>query len=187
MRKLLGWLCVLVWVVLCLRAGGAAEDQKKTAPAPKKAASGKKAKTSKKSGTKKAVAKTKTGAKAAPKTGSASKSAGKKASAKKTTASKSGKKAPVRTTWRNRQTAPTPERYKQIQDALVAKGFLNPEGASGTWGQSSADALKKFQAAQNIESTGKIDSLSLIALGLGPKHDAPAAPPKPPETPPQSP
>lgn len=186
MRKLLGWLCVLVWVVLCLRAGGAAEDQKKTAPAPKKAAAGKKAKTSKKSGTKKAVAKTKTGAKAAPKTGSASKSAGKKASAKKTTASKSGKKAPVRTTWRNRQTAPTPERYKQIQDALVAKGFLNPEGASGTWGQSSADALKKFQAAQNIESTGKINSLSLIALGLGPKRDTGGAV-KPPEAQPQAP
>lgn len=76
------------------------------------------------------------------------------------------------TTWRNRQMTPTPERYKQIQDALVAKGFLSGEDANGTWGSSSVDALKRFQAEQNIDSNGKINSLSLIALGLGPKHEA---------------
>lgn len=81
------------------------------------------------------------------------------------------------TTWRNRQLAPTPERYKEIQDALVAKGYLKPEDASGGWNQNSVDALKRFQGEQNIESTGKINSLSLIALGLGPKRDA--APAKP--------
>jgi hypothetical protein len=31
--------------------------------------------------------------------------------------------------------------------------------------------MKRFQAEQTLESTGRIDSLSLIALGLGPKHD----------------
>lgn len=31
--------------------------------------------------------------------------------------------------------------------------------------------MKRFQAEQTLDSTGKIDSLSLIALGLGPKHD----------------
>jgi hypothetical protein len=81
------------------------------------------------------------------------------------------KKAPA-TTWRNRQTAPTPERYKEIQDALVAKGYLKPEDSSAGWNQASVDALKRFQGEQNIESTGKINSLSLIALGLGPKRDA---------------
>ncbi|HUI53664.1 MAG TPA: peptidoglycan-binding domain-containing protein [Bryobacteraceae bacterium] len=88
-----------------------------------------------------------------------------------TAAARRGKKAPVRTTWRNRQTVPTPERYREIQNALVAKGYLAPEAANGAWDQASVDALKKFQAEQNIESTGKINSLSLIALGLGPKHD----------------
>jgi hypothetical protein len=174
MRKFLGWLSIFAWVALCLRIGGAVQDQKKTTP-PQKTTS----KTSKKSPGGKAVAKAKTRSKSVPKKVSASKSAGKKTS-------KSGKKAAPRTTWRNRQTTPSPQRYKQIQDALVAKGFLSPEDASGAWGQSSADALKKFQAAQNIESTGKIDSLSLIALGLGPKHDD-ANPAKPPETPPQAP
>ena len=103
----------------------------------------------------------------------------KKAPAKKAgVKGKSGKKTPVRTTtWRNRQLAPTPERYKEIQDALVAKGYLRPEDSGGGWNQTSADALKRFQGEQNIEASGKINSLSLIALGLGPKHDTPA--PKP--------
>ena len=78
---------------------------------------------------------------------------------------------------------PTPQRYKEIQDALAAKGYLKPEDANGTWNQASVDALKKFQAGQNLDSTGKINSLSLIALGLGPKRETP--PPKPPaEAPP---
>jgi hypothetical protein len=93
-----------------------------------------------------------------------------------TAAAQKGKKAPVlvrsTTTWRNRQTTPSQDRYKQIQDALVAKGYLSSEEANGNWGQSSADALKNFQAEQTLESTGKINSLSLIALGLGPKHDS---------------
>ncbi len=103
------------------------------------------------------------------------------AASKSAAAARRGKKAPTkRTTWRNRQMAPTPERYKQIQDALVSKGFLRPEDAKGVWNQASLDALKHFQAGQNLESTGKINSLSLIALGLGPRHE-PALPAKPPE------
>ena len=95
-------------------------------------------------------------------------------------------KAPVRraAAWRTRQMAPTPDRYKQIQEALATKGYLRPEDATGVWSQTSTDALKKFQAEQNIESSGKINSLSLIALGLGPKHDTAAV--KPPAPPPQS-
>jgi len=57
---------------------------------------------------------------------------------------------------------------------------MRPEDVQGTWGESSAEALKRFQADQNLEQTGKINSLSLIALGLGPKHDNPPAAPKPP-------
>jgi hypothetical protein len=113
------------------------------------------------------------------------------ASASKTTASSSrrgGKKAPVsRVTWRNRQLAPTPDRYKEIQSALAAKGYLKPEDANGSWNQASADALKRFQSEQNIESTGKINSLSLIALGLGPKHETPSVPTEAPPDPGQQP
>jgi hypothetical protein len=121
-----------------------------------------------------------------------------KAQASTTTASsrRGGKKAPVsrvtgrvtgRVTWRNRQLAPTPDRYKEIQNALAAKGYLKPEDVNGSWNQASADGLKRFQSEQNIESTGKINSLSLIALGLGPKHDTPAVPTKTPPDPGQQP
>ncbi len=83
------------------------------------------------------------------------------------------KKTPVvRTSWRNRQSAPTSDRYREIQQALAARGYLSSEEANGAWGSSSTDALKKFQAEQALESTGRIDSLSLIALGLGPKRDS---------------
>ena len=96
------------------------------------------------------------------------------------TASSRGKKAPAkRVTWRNRQMSPSPDRYREIQGALAAKGFLSPEDATGTWNQTSSDALKKFQSEQNLESSGKINSLSLIALGLGPRRDASPAAPKP--------
>jgi len=81
------------------------------------------------------------------------------------------------TTWRNRQLAPKPERYQEIQSALASKGYLKPEDANGAWNQRSVEALTKFQSEQNLGSTGKINSLSLIALGLGPRHDTvPASP-----------
>jgi hypothetical protein len=109
----------------------------------------------------------------------------KKASTKKSTAQKSkGKSASkagkssgqtATTTWRTRQTVPSPARYRQIQEALAGKGYLRQEDATGVWNQSSIDALRKFQTDQKIESSGKINSLSLIALGLGPRHDTPPA------------
>jgi Ni/Co efflux regulator RcnB len=115
-------------------------------------------------------------------------STAKRASAAKkgtSTASTRGKNPPVKkTTWRNRQSTPSPERYREIQAALATRGYLKPEEATGTWNAASGDALKKFQSEQNLESKGKINSLSLIALGLGP-HREPAATPPPPPKPPQ--
>jgi peptidoglycan hydrolase-like protein with peptidoglycan-binding domain len=86
-------------------------------------------------------------------------------------------------TWRSRQLSPTPDRYREIQQALVEKGYLKGE-PSGRWDDVSADALRRFQQEQNLEPTGKINSLSLIALGLGPRHDSAAvAPPRVPARP----
>jgi len=81
---------------------------------------------------------------------------------------------------------PAPERYKEIQQALVSKGYLKPEATSGVWDQNSSDALKRFQNDQKLQGTGKIDSLSLIALGLGPKHGPIEAKATPPAVPDQS-
>jgi len=74
-----------------------------------------------------------------------------------------------RTVRRSYQQAPTPERYREIQQALVSKGYLKSE-PNGEWNQDSQDALKRFQAEQNLTPDGKLNSLSLIALGLGPKR-----------------
>jgi peptidoglycan hydrolase-like protein with peptidoglycan-binding domain len=51
----------------------------------------------------------------------------------------------------------------------VSKGYFHGE-PNGEWGPDSADALKRFQAEQNLTPDGKLTSLSLIALGLGPKR-----------------
>lgn len=81
-----------------------------------------------------------------------------------------GRKKPAsRTPVRSRQLVPTKERYQQIQQALAAKGYFSGE-PSGAWGSDSTDALKRFQADQNLTPDGKLTSLSLIALGLGPKR-----------------
>ncbi|HWQ52340.1 MAG TPA: peptidoglycan-binding domain-containing protein [Bryobacteraceae bacterium] len=79
-------------------------------------------------------------------------------------------------TWRSRQLAPEPERYREIQQALIDKGYLQGP-ASGQWNQESADALRRFQREQNLEPNGKINSLSIIALGLGPKYDTASSAP----------
>jgi hypothetical protein len=98
-------------------------------------------------------------------------------------AKRSAHGAPARS-WRAGQTAPTPDRYKEIQAALAKKGYLHGE-PNGKWDDESADALRRFQKDQNLQPNGKLDSLSIIALGLGPKYDAsadkPAAPPPQPQ------
>ena len=117
------------------------------------------------------------------KKGAPSKSAPSKTSAKKKAPAKKGAPKKPAVTWRNRQLAPTPDRYREIQSALAAKGYLRSEDATGAWNQNSSEALKRFQADQNLDSSGKINSLSLIALGLGPRRDtaSTASPPKPPQ------
>ena len=72
------------------------------------------------------------------------------------------------------QASPTGDRYTEIHQALLAKGYLQGEPSTG-WSPQNAEALKRFQKDQNLPPNGKITSLSLIALGLGPKRSvAPA-------------
>lgn len=89
------------------------------------------------------------------------------AAAHKRKSSKAGAKtAAVR---RSSQQQPTPERYREIQQALAERGYFSGE-ADGNWGADSVDALKRFQREQNLTDDGKLGSLSLIALGLGPRR-----------------
>jgi hypothetical protein len=66
---------------------------------------------------------------------------------------------------------PTSTRYMEIQEALASRGYLKTT-PSGVWDQDSVAAMKSFQADQKLATTGKLTSLSLIALGLGPKPAA---------------
>ncbi len=69
-----------------------------------------------------------------------------------------------------RQMVPTPDRYKEIQKALADRGYLKNE-PTGTWDASSQEAMRNFQNDQKLDPSGKITAASLIALGLGPKHE----------------
>jgi hypothetical protein len=71
------------------------------------------------------------------------------------------------------QTHPDTDRYQQIQQALAQKGYFKGE-ANGTWGDDSVAALKQYQTDQKIPNDGKITSLSLIGLGLGPNRETAA-------------
>ena len=157
MRNILSYAAMAAMIALAWSAGGTAAVQQ-TTPA------------------KKTAAKKKAASASSRKPGAPTRSASSRG--KKTT----GKRG---VTWRNRQMSPTPDRYREIQGALASKGFLKPEDATGTWNQTSSDAMKKFQAEQNLDSNGKINSLSLIALGLGPRKEA--APTPAPKNPPQPP
>lgn len=64
------------------------------------------------------------------------------------------------------QKAPTPDRIMEIQSALARNGFYEGD-PNGKWDTNTVAAMRKFQSANGLESTGKIDALSLQKLGLG--------------------
>ncbi len=69
------------------------------------------------------------------------------------------------------QRAPDEARIREIQQALATRGY--DVEVTGAWGPQSVEALKKFQEDRNITNLtgrGKLDPLTLIALGLGPNR-----------------
>lgn len=109
----------------------------------------------------------------------ASTTTAKKSSAATRHRSTAKRRVPARPSY---QTHPTPERYKEIQQSLADKGYFKGE-VNGVWGADSVEALKRFQSDHKLSDDGKLTSLSLIELGLGPKHESaalhPGAPPEP--------
>jgi hypothetical protein len=73
------------------------------------------------------------------------------------------------------QTHPDQDRYQQIQQSLASNGYFKGE-ANGQWGEDSVAALKQFQTDHKLVNDGKISSLSLIGLGLGPKRETAVKP-----------
>ena len=78
------------------------------------------------------------------------------------------------------QKAPTPDRISEIQSALARGGYYEGD-PNGKWDSSTVAAMSKFQSANGLNSSGKIDAITLQKLGLGSSTagvDAPR-PPKP--------
>lgn len=94
-------------------------------------------------------------------TGSNSSSSHSASAAKKKTVSKKhrSKREPT-------QKAPTPARISEIQAALERRGYL-PGNPNGKWDSNTVSAMQKFQSENGLESSGKINALSLQKLGLG--------------------
>src|ERR1700722_10872528 len=64
------------------------------------------------------------------------------------------------------QKAPTPDRISEIQTALSRGGYF--EGSpNGKWDSNTIAAMQKFQSANGLNSSGKIDATTLQKLGLG--------------------
>ncbi|MBM3726556.1 MAG: peptidoglycan-binding protein [Acidobacteria bacterium] len=68
-----------------------------------------------------------------------------------------------------RQQQPAPERYREIQQALIDRGLMAGT-PTGEWGAESIAAMKRFQEQQSLRADGKLSAMSVIALGLGPKR-----------------
>lgn len=79
------------------------------------------------------------------------------------------------------QAAPTPERITEIQDALARRGAFAGT-TSGKWDDATVAAMKKFQASNGLNPSGKLDALSLQKLGLGSETAGLAAPTPPPNS-----
>lgn len=110
------------------------------------------------------------------KSSAAKSTSARKPAAKRATTSHSTRRRTTRrrTTVRARsyrygQMKPTSERYREIQQALTARGYQTP--VDGVWGTESTEALKKFQSDQNLTADGKLTSLTIIGLGLGPQRN----------------
>lgn len=155
--KLLRQLFISLTLLLILRIPLAAETTQKG--------------TAKATPTHKSSVPAKSGGTAVASSKTATKPPAKKTASKKKSKSAGGSQSAAR------QQQPNEMRIREIQEALTAKGY--PVESSGKWGVDSVEALAKFQEDQkitNMSGRGKLDSLTLIALGLGPRNGTSSPP-----------
>ncbi len=96
-------------------------------------------------------------------------------SARKTPAAKKASSKRSKSRRGRGQKAPAPERIKEIQTALAREGAYNGQ-PNGKWDAGSVEAMKRFQAAHHLPTTGKLDARTLQVLGLGSEVAGRAAP-----------
>ena len=88
---------------------------------------------------------------------------------------KSGKPSKNKRARARAQSVPTPDRIREIQSALAQKKFYEGE-PNGKWDARAVEAMKRFQEANGLTATGKLDARSLQKLGLGSEVAGAAAP-----------
>ncbi|HEY6904950.1 MAG TPA: peptidoglycan-binding domain-containing protein [Candidatus Acidoferrales bacterium] len=64
------------------------------------------------------------------------------------------------------QKAPTADRITEIQTALSRDGYYQGE-PNGKWDSNTVAAVQKFQSANGMDASGKLDAPTLQKLGLG--------------------
>ncbi len=64
------------------------------------------------------------------------------------------------------QKAPTPDRISEIQASLARGGYYQGQ-PNGKWDAGTIGAMQKFQSANGLDPSGKLDASSLQKLGLG--------------------
>lgn len=82
--------------------------------------------------------------------------------------SKKGGKTSAKAVRRGQQGI-SPERAREIQEALIRENYLDGE-PSGVWDQQTKAALVKLQTDNRWQTKVIPDSRALIKLGLGPDH-----------------
>ena len=100
------------------------------------------------------------------------------------TSTKSGKKSGKKSSRAKKvkgQAAPTADRISEIQERLAKQGAFDGT-PTGKWDDSTSEAMRKFQAANHLNPTGKIDAPTLQKLGLGSETAGVAAPTPPPNS-----
>ncbi len=159
----------VVNVLFCVLLLAAALALSSAAPVPKKSVAATKS-ASRKSTSSAKSNKPASSSRTASRSGTASsKRPVKRKTSVRRSAKRRSRRLPSRHYTRTGQQKPLPERITEIEAALVRQGFLAGE-ADGVWDQNSIEALKRFQDQHHIQATGKLTSLSLIALGLGPQR-----------------
>lgn len=109
-----------------------------------------------------------TGAFAAPQSSASSAGSGSGSTSTTHKSTSKKKKSAHRRTARREpfQKAPTADRISEIQTALSRGGYFDGS-PNGKWDSNTVAAMQKFQSANGLNSSGKIDAITLQKLGLG--------------------
>jgi peptidoglycan hydrolase-like protein with peptidoglycan-binding domain len=98
--------------------------------------------------------------------------------ASRSVSTKKPSKAKKSKTRQRGQKAPMPDRIGEIQSVLARGGYYEGE-PNGKMNEATQDGLRRFQHANGLNPSGKIDALTLQKLGLG-SDTAGLAAPRPP-------